>query len=349
MIDAFDETSSFGCERRGYIKYVMGEPEPSNPSQALGVNMHKWNEAWLTGKENPNSPLGLDLHKACLPVLSRIKPLLIAAERGFSFSTNGVEVRGSIDLLLGKSPSNIEEVADWKTTSSFKRYAKTPEQLKNNTQMLLYGYAASQGLWAGYNYTSPLRLTHIYVQTRGPTLVESVSTQLPKSELAAGMEMVNGKVERIKSIVSQKSVGQVKADRSKCRMCPFFNKQCPSDGDDMVDFLVKSLEEEKSEEFSVLPPDAPAGDAVKAPVPKAEKKAAKVKKAEPVGVTFTGCTVAMGATVNTGNYNNVKLDIAISANITGDFDEGYAAVERKAKEKLLAAMEALPKKDPNAK
>lgn len=342
LIDAFDTTTPFGCERRGYLKYVMGFEEPESGNLALGSKLHALNEAYLLGEPievNEAYPL----HTAMLPILADVRAELASVEVPMTFKLCGIDVRGRIDVLLGDE-KNCSGVLDWKTTSDFRKYAKKPDDLKKNSQMLIYAEFVRQSVPASW----PLRLEHAYVQTKGRVFAERVPTTISKKELADGLEVVKGKIEKIKEVVAKKSVEEVTADRSKCRLCPFYNKQCPKESDEFMDFLLNDLAVQK-----VVPEDAPKDDnsvledrvgptsgALISAVP-----VKKSRKAKSDAVTFTGCTIALGTTINTGNYNNVKLDIAISANISGDFDAGYEEVHRKVKEKLVAAMSELPKGD----
>jgi hypothetical protein len=51
MISAFDGDSRYGCERRGWFKYVLGKKEPTTPEMTRGTHLHAMNEEYLkTGR-----------------------------------------------------------------------------------------------------------------------------------------------------------------------------------------------------------------------------------------------------------------------------------------------------------
>lgn len=247
MISTFDNTTAFGCERRGWFKYVAGLEEPQTGSQSLGTELHALIESRLsTGNvpeltDNPAAGLYLSGESMIEEVASRI---ITGVEVPLtSFSLAGVKIKGFIDVVTNKG------ILDWKTTSDIKRYGKRWVDLITDTQMVLY----AQGMHPALEVVT---LSHGLFQTKGRQLFELVEVDVKRESLdKTTNNIIIPLLERIKEIAKFESVEQAVPNRSKCVLCPF-RAQCPSTGTNIMKSFFKSASESPAP-VQVLPPDAP--------------------------------------------------------------------------------------------
>lgn len=276
MINAFDSSTSFGCERRWWLKYVDGQKEPTTSNQALGTELHAIIEAHLLGTSQPveGQAAGLFLHGVSM--VERVKNYGVrAVEATVDAVLDGIPLIGYCDVVLDNG------IYDWKTTSDFKKYAKSPRELQTDTQMLLYA-----------RYFHPTReevlLGHGYFQTKGRH-VEAVETTITKKALDAHVEnVIIPLVRKMKVAAKAGSHKDLPASPEKCRRCPF-NQQCPTEGSAAMSSFFASLKKQSPAAVTpapVVPPDAPPQVEAKAeekfePVPPPKRKLI-IKDVEPV-------------------------------------------------------------------
>lgn len=292
MLNAFDPTTSFGCERRAYFKYVMGLPEPVTGNQSLGTALHAVVEGRLQSGRVPE--WGKDFAPPCTQeVWQQAMGLYITGERMVEdvaarnilkieeplspFYVEGVKVKGFVDVVTDTG------IIDWKTTSDLRRYGKTAEQLMSDTQMLLYAKAEHPD-------KDIVSLAHGQFQTRGRAQSNFVEVHVSQKHIDNQFDnVIVPLVKRIKEVVAMPSVETAAPDRKKCFNCAF-RTQCPNeDGADAmasffsklksatpkteaetVELLTKSIEavttpEPPAEELeklfaSIKPPDAPQSE-----------------------------------------------------------------------------------------
>jgi hypothetical protein len=261
QIESFDHSSPFGCERKWWFKSILKWPEPQTESQSLGDALHATIEHYLGARpEAPNNPRAWELFKAGKHIVDDVKPEVLAVEEWMKLELAGCLVRGRIDLLLGTH--GVHTVLDWKTTSSIERYAKNPQSLKTNTQLVLYAQYVKRAKECG----NPLTLSHVYFQTRGSIRAERVSTQVTHEGLDAHTNnVIVPIVERMKVAAKVTDVAKTRIDTAKCKFCSFQDR-CPKDS--LMPSLKELLASYKSPATTptasepsaepVLPPDAPA-------------------------------------------------------------------------------------------
>lgn len=138
-----------GCPRAWGYSYIDNRKTPAGPGAALGSQVHKELENWLTEKVVPDSQIA----RALTPLLPHPdhKDLLVEQPIRVLFPVGAA--RGFIDLLVLKpkpefwpvgwewSP-DIPVVVDHKTTKDIQSYALTEDGLKSDVQAILYGIAA---------------------------------------------------------------------------------------------------------------------------------------------------------------------------------------------------------------
>lgn len=390
MISAFDPSARFGCERKGFYKYVMGLPDPPTGNQELGTDLHWLVEQRLkTGKtpvaENEAAGLYLAGEAMIEEVASR---KIISVESPIkTFTIADVKLKGYVDVV------HETGIVDWKTSSDIRRYGKTAAELATDTQMVLYGKSEHPTL-------ERVKLAHGYFQTRGRKSTELVEVEVTQEHLDSHIsKVIVPLVERIKVVAGFEDARQATPDTSKCFNCAF-RPRCPQPGAETVmSFFSKVLKKDESasapSSVAVLPPDAPKSDPEKAaapvegfsPVPPPRKmkiedvpeekpelksmtvtefaKTAEPEKRKPgrppgaknkpkempeilkqkemVGPNlkrfeesesnpaerqFESVTVSMGCTVNVGNFNSVRFDVAVTSK-QHTYEEVYAEVKRR--------------------
>ena len=290
LLNTFDDSSAFGCQRRGWFKYVKGLPEPTTDAMTKGTHLHAMNEEYLkTGKlllGTPEQTAWFNAGRHYLEGLvsdlvndpTRTVTMLTEHPLPSDFTVYGVKVsdRSRCDVVIrGASPAII----DWKTTSDIEKYGKTPGQLAKDTQMLIYAMAF-------HPTAERVVLTHGQYQTKGRVRFHASEVELTRKELDDNYErVIFPLVETVRSVAAEKEVKNVKAvsdDRSdsRCRRCPH-NAVCPTTQSSLSESLAMSIfnrirqqnaapapqPETPAAPVAVLPPDAPKSDPAKAAEP----------------------------------------------------------------------------------
>ena len=375
MLNAFDQSTRFGCERRGRFKYIDGLPEPQSGNAALGESLHELIEHRLrTGNDPEGESEAHGIYLAGKHMIEEVAARkILGVEIALDpFYIEGVKVKGYIDVL------HENGIVDWKTTSDIRRYGKTAEQLAWDTQMVLYGLSTD---------LPRVQLAHGQFQTRGAKRTEFVEVEVTRDHLDSHLEkVIIPLVERIKFIAGDPE--SARPDFTKCFNCPFRAK-CPTvSGDQIVSFFAKynqattTATPPPAQAQPILPPDAPKSDpalaaeppktkekerllvvkeepkpepepvveepkAEESPVPPPKRgrpKGSKNKPKEsegaastpsPSGFTVTKVSVTRGFTLNLGNFNSARMDITLEAE-GEDFEATYAALYAEIQKRLDA-------------
>lgn len=170
------------CPRSWWHQWVNGEKPAPSKGMILGSEYHKQLEDYLKRGNLPEHPLPrLGVEHIPAPGTEHVY-----AEHRFSAPTQveGVRVTGVIDVL--DLSGDVPRVIDHKFMSDL-RYAKKPEQLAQDTQMLLYG-RVGLGL---HGHASEVELVHLSYRRTGRALVERSSTRVCAGELDAWWDTVN--------------------------------------------------------------------------------------------------------------------------------------------------------------
>jgi RecB family exonuclease len=145
------------CPRAWYNRAILGKKQPQTPAQERGTQIHAEVEHWLrTAAIRPGE------HAARVEDAVRHIPCVdVLVEHGISLDTfpGGPRFVGFVDCLA-ETADGLPWVVDHKTTSDF-RYAKTPEELRANVQMVAYAYWAMRETG-----TERCRITHVYIKTK---------------------------------------------------------------------------------------------------------------------------------------------------------------------------------------
>ena len=231
LLNSFDPSTPFGCERRGWFKYVAGKLEPQTGNQELGVALHKMNEQFLLGNE-PEPSIASPLFEAGKDFLSGLRAThtTMAVETAISTRIADVPFDGFCDLSIADRDSengrthgeDVGWVVDWKTTSNIRKYGKTPTELAKDAQMLIYARALHPDV-------GEIELVHGQYQTKGVPEFKVARTRITKKEIDTQINsVIIPLVERIKGVVGEKDVTKLTRNPKACFNCPH-RAYCPSD------------------------------------------------------------------------------------------------------------------------
>lgn len=292
LLDTFDESQQYGCERKGFFRYVKGLKEPKTDKQELGTLIHKMNEVLLReNKHFGSTEQATRIWRSGVPFLEGLRQGLIVGVEApvVGYQVDGVPVHpaSKCDLVH----ENLwPSVWDWKTTGNIEKKAKTPGQLARNNQMVLYAKA----FWPD---SPEVELGHGYYQTEGTPRFQPVSVTVSQQRLDDHIGSVTVPlVQRIKQAVVAQDVVDVKPRSHNqsdfaCRYCAF-KQHCPSAVENPIMSLFKKYDPKKplvieatptapepirvvegplpNPTPAILPPDAPASDPKLAAEPVAE-------------------------------------------------------------------------------
>lgn len=289
MINTFDaKDNPFGCERRGWFKYVAGIKEPTTEAMTQGTHLHAMNEEYLkTGKLLLGTPEQTAWFKAGLPFLEKMRdshhkfwceaPLFDFEILGVKVSEMskcdfvGTEEDEQMDAFGRDRLFRLGRIVDYKTTKSIEKYGKTPGQLAKDVQMLIYAKAFHPN--ADFVY-----LTHAQYQTTEPYIFRESTVELSRAELDDNYaRVIIPKVERMKQLVREQEAAAVPANKNACfvgrsNQCPHYGTRCPVnlEGNPLVSILDRFKKKAEvpaappavaeAPKNSVLPPDAPKSD-----------------------------------------------------------------------------------------
>lgn len=174
------------CQRKGGFIYISGLRPESNKSAALGGKVHKQLENYLKTGEAPDyTELGNvgNIAASVLYLLPKPGTLGMKVEGYFKFQSpeTGIWYRGYKDVTLAPEPPGRPRptVLDHKTTSSIASWAKTPEDLQEDTQAILYAYDEL----LKYPDADGVDLQWTYAQTKGALRGAPVRVTLTKSHV----------------------------------------------------------------------------------------------------------------------------------------------------------------------
>jgi RecB family exonuclease len=133
------------CKRAYAFEYVEGFRSPSSPKQQFGTDVHAHLENWIKSASLPDDTPAGQLAKMAISKEEIPAPdMRLLTEHNFVYRwSEDVDVGGFIDLMVPPelSKHGAPLIIDYKTTSDL-RWAKTPEQLENDEQAILYAIEA---------------------------------------------------------------------------------------------------------------------------------------------------------------------------------------------------------------
>lgn len=239
-MNAFDPESDGGCPAKWYFRYIGKCKEPETASKQRGIDIAKRIEHYLkTGQD----VLDAKLERSALgfmPVPNR-KDLLVEHEidtGDHPLLARGITVVGAMDVgELGPNtfasdgtkrliPAGHVEVLDWKSSSDFTQWGKTPAQLAYDRQLLGYG------VWMLDNHPELARVgvmfSHGYIGTRRFE-AEKRSVCVTAADIRTRWAEKTAVLENMAIAAKAKSVNDVVPNLGACeafRGC-FMRDQCP--------------------------------------------------------------------------------------------------------------------------
>lgn len=210
-----DETTPFGCLRKAWFEVRAGLKGADTKSLEMGNLVHAQVEHYLkTGQD----ALGKEARagKEMIDKIREMFPLFQIEQWIDALEIDGVKIRGRIDFI-GRhvGDDRIRGIIDWKTSSDIAKWGKTRNQLKKDTQMLIYRQAAENTGCA-----SDLYMAHAYFGTVKREH-ELVDTSINREQLSAGIDDIQKKLAVLKAAVKETDSYAVKGDKSKCGRCPY--------------------------------------------------------------------------------------------------------------------------------
>jgi hypothetical protein len=173
------------CQRKWYMRYVVGLKTPRTPQQELGTSIHASLEHYLLTGEIRDDAYK-EYVEAALPFLPPPKQPGHLIEHKFLLPTfkGGPLWMGVIDLGIDEEPPIV---CDHKTTSDF-RYAKTPEEMERDTQLGSYAKWVQTEQQKALGYSTGVIVQLLYLHTRRKTMakrVKHVETVLTPEQVSA--------------------------------------------------------------------------------------------------------------------------------------------------------------------
>lgn len=193
------------CPRAWFFQKVLRFPEPTTGAQKVGTDGHAQIEHYIATGENVLGAFAM----AGLHLLPAPGPDLLVEQQLDGeppLTAGGVPFAGFIDLVNPRrlASEGVLRVTDHKFTSSIASNSATAGQLANadteaGLQMVGYGaWALRQDI--RFPGLRVLELEHIYYQTRGQRLAESVLVSVPVEHVAHEWQSkVEPQVEQMKT------------------------------------------------------------------------------------------------------------------------------------------------------
>lgn len=258
MINKFDASAPFGCERRWWYRYVKGLDEPQIGNQYLGEKVHALIEAFLAkrelGMEIPAEDEALGIYLSGQRMVEEVaRRTILGVETPLpEFTLDGTRVQGYVDVVTS------DGIIDWKTSSDIRRYGKTESELATDTQMTIYALAVHPS-------RSTVKLAHGQFQTKGTKRANFVEVEVTDKHLASHRDnVIIPLVQKMKSAASESDVRKLPRNEKSCFNC-HFKSHCPTaEGETVMSFFSKMSQPQAQ---AVLPPDAPKSEPEKAADP----------------------------------------------------------------------------------
>lgn len=258
MINKFDASAPFGCERRWWYRYVKDLDEPQIGNQYLGEKVHALIEAFLAkrelGMEIPLEDESYGIYLSGQRMVEEVaRRTILGVETPLpEFTLDGTRVQGYVDVVTS------DGIIDWKTSSDIRRYGKTESELATDTQMTIYALAVHPN-------RSTVKLAHGQFQTKGTKRANFVEVEVTDKHLASHRDnVIIPLVQKMKSAASESDVRKLPRNEKSCFNC-HFKSHCPTaEGETVMSFFSKMSQPQPQ---AVLPPDAPKSEPEKAADP----------------------------------------------------------------------------------
>ena len=206
------------CPRKHWLEKIEGVPVPTSAGAAFGSRCHAVVETRIQTGAWPDDPEAVAVAMPGWRFIPQEATLMV--EQEMRLTDAALPIVGRIDLIAPEQSA----VIDHKFMSSL-RYAKTPAQLRDDPQAILYT------MWAmreGYLDVGRMTFRHITYQTKGTPQAVTSQVQFLPTGLAGGYIHFQRVIERMAQHAAMQEAGAVPAamgsdDESACRAyggCP---------------------------------------------------------------------------------------------------------------------------------
>ncbi len=208
------------CQKRWYFKYILGHQEGSSPAMDLGSEVHSILEAQLKREVLPPSSFARDIAETGFHLLPDPRACTLKVEQSLDdYPLPGLPIpfKGFIDCVI--ETADGVEILDHKTTSHFK-YAKTPVELSEDTQMIIY----AKHLLHHYDQLLDITLSHIAYLTKEPL------AKAQKSSITVSREHVDAVFNSILDTVNEMlrvCAEPLSSQERNEKQCYVYGKRCP--------------------------------------------------------------------------------------------------------------------------
>ena len=242
------------CPRKHWLEKIEGVEVPTSPGAAFGTRGHAAVETRIQTGAWPDDPEVVPIAMAGWRFIPQDQILLV--EKEMHLEDAALPIIGRIDLIAPES----SVIIDHKFMSSL-RYVKTPAQLAEDPQAILY---CTWGLRAGYFRKDSVAFRHIVYQTKGTPQATTSQVKFALEQLEYAYSNTKTTIERMAEHAAMQEAGAVPAaidsdDTSPCRAyggCPHLSR-CTSESQKSVFSLIsatgaKEKEVEKLNVFEAL-------------------------------------------------------------------------------------------------
>ena len=211
----------FRCRRAWWYDKVARLPRKTFAAQQVGTEVHAQLEQYL--RTGAPAVLGC-IARAGKDLLPVPGPDLLIEQPIAPLTIDVVDVDGYIDLVNPRGLPGIIEVLDHKTSSNIERYAKTPEQLRQDPQCIMYLWWAAKKFCRVNHDKTTFRFSHVYYQTKGAVRALKVSVDLCVEELCDSWTALSLHVLDMRQAATETDPLRVACDREACSAyggCPY--------------------------------------------------------------------------------------------------------------------------------
>jgi len=310
-VSASQITTFRDCARKWYLQKIVKLPSPSTAATKLGGEVHEQLENWLRDGAPFSEGLAGDIAKsgAHLVPLDRPIEIELSLDKSLPIHDSPVRVLGFIDALYPGSG----RILDHKTSSN-KKYTKTPRELAQNVQLMLYAKA-----FLDHTQHQNVHLTHVYYGTRGAAWSKRVDVTVTRAHVEKQWVSIRASIEAMLVVSQAPNAGAVIPTYTACDKyggCPYAgecfraDKYRPhEDTENNEDNEDEMTPEQRLKELGLAEPKAPNAQ-------KASSQPAAPKATPRARILYVGCMPVKGAT--NAPINAVEAYAEVNARLCSD-------------------------------
>lgn len=316
------------CARKWYLQKIVKLPSPSTAATQLGGEVHEQLEKWLRDGEPFSDGLAGDIAKSGAHLVPTDRPIEIelSLDEALPIRDSPVKVLGFIDALYPQSG----RILDHKTSSN-KKYTKTPRELAQNVQLMLYAKA-----FLDHSQHQHVALTHVYYGTRGAAWAKRVDATVTRAHVESQWASIRASIEAMLVVSEAPHAGAVIPTYTSCDKyggCPYAgecfraDKYRPhADNQDNEDNENEMTPEQRMKQLGLAEPKAPNA-------PKTSNETAAPKSTPRARILYVGCMPVKGATNAPKNaveaYSEINARLCADLKVPhlglADYGRGWAA------------------------